>query len=415
MLGDAFRDMDLGDAFARVAPHVTKLAEGLAEMGINIMPGLNKALDRAGPFIDELADGLSDMGLALGTFFDEASESEGAIQGLHAAFNILNGTIVFTGRLIHFLSDAFTAWITMSRDLFDVLASIPGPMQGIFTGLRDGLQGVLDRSNRLPPAIDESGTAIESFGEAADVTARAIGRLGAALDDTQQGFLDLAGEEIDFEDALVRLKEAFRASGGAIGLHGTKSREARDSLRHFADQAIRTAESTAIQSKSVEAGNKVLDRARAELIRMALAANYSAAEARALADRWLGFVKLPTNVTKTGTIITNKITRNIQEYRGFAPGDVARPSGRAAGGNVLAGRVYEVNEQRREFFRPRTDGVVAPVAMLGGRAGRTESTANNYYSISVDVAPGGNPRDVGAAVVASIQAYERGNGTGWRS
>lgn len=59
---------------------------------------------------------------------------------------------------------------------------------------------------------------------------------------------------------------------------------------------------------------------------------------------------------------------------------------------------------------PRS-GYAAPVAVPSGGRG----AGGNTYQISVAVAPGANPADVGAAVVDAIHAYERNNGSGWRS
>ena len=38
-----------------------------------------------------------------------------------------------------------------------------------------------------------------------------------------------------------------------------------------------------------------------------------------------------------------------------------------------------------------------------------------YYTLNVNVAPGGDPRETGRQVVNAIQYYEQANGKGWRS
>ena len=55
---------------------------------------------------------------------------------------------------------------------------------------------------------------------------------------------------------------------------------------------------------------------------------------------------------------------------GLDPNYGKQPPGRASGGRAAAGTLYEVNENRREFFRPDVDGQVIP---LGDPGNATES------------------------------------------
>jgi hypothetical protein len=58
---------------------------------------------------------------------------------------------------------------------------------------------------------------------------------------------------------------------------------------------------------------------------------------------------------------------------------------------------------------PNTNGTVIPNNKLG-----TGSTSNTY-SITVNVAPGGDPASTGRALVEAIQDYERVNSSRWRA
>lgn len=91
------------------------------------------------------------------------------------------------------------------------------------------------------------------------------------------------------------------------------------------------------------------------------------------------------------------------------------PEGRASGGPVSAGWTGWVGEQGPElvsFSRPaHVFSHRDSMAMVGGAS----TGASNSYAISVSVAPGGNPAEVGRAVVESIKQYERRAGTSWRN
>lgn len=100
----------------------------------------------------------------------------------------------------------------------------------------------------------------------------------------------------------------------------------------------------------------------------------------------------------------------VTSFQGWLSGE-----GRASGGPVSAGWTGWVGEQGPElvsFSRPaHVFSHRDSMAMVGGAS----SGASNSYAISVNVAPGGNPAEVGRAVVESIKQYERRAGTSWRN
>ena len=68
--------------------------------------------------------------------------------------------------------------------------------------------------------------------------------------------------------------------------------------------------------------------------------------------------------------------------------------------------------------------VTGPTLAMLGEAGRPEAVVplpraglgrSNVYNLNVSVAPGTDPAVTGRTIVNLIQAYERGNGSGWRS
>lgn len=92
-----------------------------------------------------------------------------------------------------------------------------------------------------------------------------------------------------------------------------------------------------------------------------------------------------------------------------APGSPRAYGGRALGGPVRAGHVYRWLEEGQEMFMPRTDGlVVSNREMRGLRAGATSSSRTmNVGGITINAAPGMNPRDIARAVRAELDRRER--------
>jgi hypothetical protein len=83
---------------------------------------------------------------------------------------------------------------------------------------------------------------------------------------------------------------------------------------------------------------------------------------------------------------------------------------RASGGPVSAGAPYIVGERGPELMVPGSNGTVVPNNKLGGVGG-----GGNSYSITVNVAPGGDPANTGRMLVEAIQDYERVNSARWRA
>lgn len=81
------------------------------------------------------------------------------------------------------------------------------------------------------------------------------------------------------------------------------------------------------------------------------------------------------------------------------------------------GGVALVGEQGPELVELPRGSRVHPNRRTREILGRGElvGAGGNAYTITVHVPVGGNPRDVGAEIVAAIRAYEKGSGKGWRT
>jgi hypothetical protein len=361
--------MHLGDAFEKMSPHVLALAKGLGDMGRNIMPGLNKAFDQAGPFIDAMAEGLRETGAALGTFFADVSASKGAVDGLEFTFQVLNGTLIMSGKLIRFLSDQYHRWLGLMAVLTGLIEDIPALPANVRQGwseLNNALEDTLIRVRRVPNAIDSAGGSVHSFGEAADLATRATGALSGALTVAHSKFLDFQGAEISAEEALDRLRDALKESGGSLNVHTEKGRAAREALLRVAEASAIAAQKKFDEIGSVEQAQKVYERYRDDLIKTLVGANKTRKEAERLADAWLGVPPV---------VKTKVITTYIDQYKTM-PGEHSGPrigEARAAGGPVLPGVPYRINERGMETVTFPASGQVHPANLKPVSGAMTEA------------------------------------------
>jgi len=89
-------------------------------------------------------------------------------------------------------------------------------------------------------------------------------------------------------------------------------------------------------------------------------------------------------------------TRNLTDFANI---------GHYAGGGYLPFGSYDTGGYLPKGLSLAYNGTGRPEPVGGG----------NTYQITVNVAPGTHPAEVGRQVIESIKAYERGNGKGWRA
>jgi hypothetical protein len=354
ILEQSFLDMRLPETFAKMAPHVTTIAQGFGELGENIMPGLNKAFDRMGPFADAAADGFSDMGYALGQFMDDVTASPGAVLGLRVAFDILNGTIIFIGKNIKFLSDAFAGLLTIGA------AVGQSPVWKILTfGMSDDVarrwEHYVDELYKaqhgaagVGDAADDGAEGVASFGEAADRAAEATLIFNEALSDSYDAFLDWTGAEIEAEEAIDRLQESFAENGDTMDVTTEAGRENLRNLKDLAEAALEAARVKYIETGSVEEANAVYDSYRQQLYDTFLGLTGNAEMAQILTDKWLALGKLE-DLVKTFTI--NVSIPQAAAIDAYLSGNIPRGFQRASGGPVEAYGTYLVGEHEPEILQ----------------------------------------------------------------
>jgi hypothetical protein len=267
MLGDAFRDMKVPEAFSKMAPHIETIAEGLADMARNIMPGLNKAFDRMGPFTEIASEGLSDLGVALGYFLDDVTSSEGTLLGLKAFFDLLGGTVQFLGAALNVLSDAYEAWVRVQIVAGETMRAFGIGLGPVGEGFRKlgGLIAGVNRENLVGVTTwDAVGSAARMMQDSFDPFPRFLAEardnahaLNLELDELFGAGMSAAEAADAYEAALDDLTDSLRENGRTIDANTEKGRENRAAFRDAIASAQESRDANVKNGMAVDAANRL--------------------------------------------------------------------------------------------------------------------------------------------------------------
>jgi hypothetical protein len=322
---DALQESRPGAVLGPLADDVVVLAEGVGDFVRNIMPGLERAFVRAGPFVDTLASGIGDMGSALGSFLDSVSSSPGAVMALDTTFKTINGTIVFLGKNLKFLADAFGGAVVAASEMSGVVEDIPvlGALAGQWNDVFERIRGSADGSGRavgdFAAAATRATGGVHSFGEAADLAAQSTGDLATALSEAHTEFLDYLGASIEVEEAFDRFTASVKENGRTLDIDTEAGRENMTALKRIAEASIDATLKKYTETKSVADATAVYEANRKKLYDTAIALGYSKDKAQELVDTLLGLAALP-DITKNVTIQYRRITTGSAPPASFGSG-----------------------------------------------------------------------------------------------
>lgn len=98
-----------------------------------------------------------------------------------------------------------------------------------------------------------------------------------------------------------------------------------------------------------------------------------------------------------GESISSIIAGSLFDALDFsAPAATATPAGRAAGGPVSAGSIYQWQEREKEYFIPSSNGMVVPSSKMGGSGGNVNVTVinNSNAQVSTQTKTAGGDREI---------------------
>lgn len=234
--------------FARLAPYVDNLAEGIVGFIQAMGPGLEAAFENAGPVLATFADYLPVLGESFGIFLERVSESPGVIAGMVAIMQIAGDALVYVGNTIKFLSDMFV-WFLQKVD------SMPDWI------VPNGLAADVDE---MLAAMERSGEPMAKYGEGLN---KIKGASGDAAEKTQDltaslniffgAALASSNAAIAFEQAIDGVRESIKENGKQIDINTAKGRANVTAVNQSIEAAIRARDAKIKETGSVSAGNKV--------------------------------------------------------------------------------------------------------------------------------------------------------------
>lgn len=299
-LGALVKGLHIGDIsaeWAKAAPFVGIVVQGIDDLVNNAMPGFDKIMDKAGAFSSVFAAGLADTGSAVSDLLGDIADSKGTVEGLHWAFMLLDGTIVTTGNVLNFLGDTFanmadfSDWLVhlqaYGRGWFPLIGWIPGmtEVQRNLDRLSGKGEGVHQVIEKYSPAVARSAQATRGFADAASTAAHATDRYQTALqdlnrtvEDSMRDFDDLHRGILDANQARADLDASFKKNGMTIDEDTQAGRDNADAWLRAKDAYERVREAKvklANQNKdtaAADAANREYQREIQELLDLAAAA-----------------------------------------------------------------------------------------------------------------------------------------------
>lgn len=391
ILRDGFVGLNLGDVFAKAAPFLEDLAKGIVALVQNAMPGFIKVMDKSGPIVKIIADGLADVGSSWSDFLTDVITSKGTLEGLDALFGAIAGSIRIVGSALQWLGDVFHDFKAVDDEFshfWSALLVDTSPQ-----GRHNALGRVGDAAFGAAPKLHDFATTADQAAKAAKHAATETDLYRTALQDLEKPVGDAIADQLSLDQAHLAVAQGFADLAQTIkdnGRHWDDNTQAARNNRTAVYDMIGTLEAERLaaikHSDGTQAAKDKINAAYDQQIKKLLDLARKAGATRAELDKL------------SGTYYINIITTMIQRGKSTPEGEViahnpnARRSGRAAGGPVLAGRVYSVAEQRSEVFTTRqtwqapADGWVTPMAAASG--GPTGNGGTQRLEMTISYAPG---------------------------
>lgn len=355
----------LGKGFRDLAPTIADLAHGVEGFSRAIGPGLSKAFKAAEPAVRLIGRELPRVGDAISDALSSiADNSDGAIMGLSALFDVVEVGIRATGELVGWLSSTFEWLVKTEGAALDFAAKLPilsGSLSPVFKKGAEGAQELQKSLNDAKSGGDSFvGTLLDlvhGTDSSADATIRARDALVEWAKTTQDQFDPMA----NFMHRLDDVKKAQQDYTQAVKEHGPKSDEAKDANLRMAE-AILAANSAAATASGTFDGHFP------ESLKATLRAGHMTE--KQINDLEKAARDARAALLKYEDVYTAKVKLEFYEYRAGE----RNPSGKKAmGGPVVSGRSYLVGENGPEIVEMGGNGYVHNASqtrsMLSGASG----------------------------------------------
>lgn len=241
--------------FQGLAPYVDDLAAGVSGFLDAVGPGLEAAFGNSGPFIQILAEYLPVIGDAIGYFFQQISESEGARAGLVLFFQMLGDLIVYSADFITFLSDAFGRFVKFATPALSALQALG--IIGIPSGILLDLEEMSHAMDIAQQSATGAGGGMQILHDKTASTAEKTRDLNTSLNEFFGASLSASNAAISYEAALDGVSSSLRDNGKNININTAKGRENVTAVNNAVTAAIAARDAKIKETGSVTEANKV--------------------------------------------------------------------------------------------------------------------------------------------------------------
>ena len=359
ILKESFRDLNLDEALAKGASSVPILADGIAGLVTNIMPGFNDVMDKAESFTHVFADGLKGTGSALSSFLHSITQSEGTIEGLAFGFKVLNGTIVATGQFLGWLGDRFHDMVTFNAWLSGNAEDVFGWVPWLGTRIRemnDNMEDTAAVGWKANEVVGGVGAVIREAVEPTESETEALKRLNDELFRTVMAGLEVDAAADRVAASFMDLADSVVENGTSLDQWDQQGNKNRQTIRGLIGDLEAQRQANIDNGMAVGEANRLFEeQANALQNRLIVELGFANDEVANLIGN---YKNIPTVVTTEFRAI---YTESTGGYGGGEHSGVGDERGRkAAGGFVSAGMSYLVGENQAEVFTPKTNGYISP-------------------------------------------------------
>lgn len=321
VLKKAFQDLDLGEVFAKGASSVPILAQGIADLVSNIMPGFNEVMDQAETFTNVFAEGLGETGDALSDFLHSLMSSEGTIEGLNMGFKVLAATIIGLGNVLEFLANVFHKGVVAGAEFSGFMEDAVGrvPILGAaFRWMNDNFEDVeatgWGSAESMKHFTDMMKDAEKPTEDVAEALKKANTEFERSIDLQAAYKLDI----LDVEEGLQDLAETLAENGPTLDQFTDAGRDNQRELIGMAKEMRQVRDDQIAMGQSTESANATLAINKERLYALAEQAGIS----RAAVDLLVGSLFSVPSVVTTSIVVRTFNPNTGLEGRRAAGGPV---------------------------------------------------------------------------------------------
>jgi methyl-accepting chemotaxis protein len=393
ILASDFEQLHLGDTFAILAPEIADLAAGIGGLAKEFMPGFNQALKDGAPVIKELSEDLPKVGHALGDMLQQMAEGKGNVEGLKDTIYVLNTVMHDTGATLKWLSDnyhTFKGAVGLAWDGVEKLAFGMDTGKSSTEHLNEATGQLTYMIHRLGDTASDEGHEVTHWGETFTSAKKAVTDAATEIERSVKGISDaidgVINDRLGIENTMIAWQRGLREVNGLVKENGTSldiTKEKGENNLEVISRQIGLAEElrqkTFDHTKDIGKANAAYDSMIAKLKAALIQAGFNKKEADRIVDSLAGIPKDLAVDLRIRTHVSGWLGDALASAAGLATAisnaaasaGKKKPAHRAAGGDVMAGVPYVVNEMGSETVTFPAQGTVHPAHLSPAGGGRT--------------------------------------------